>query len=276
MSRLEKITVSQSLIHLQVFVLTLISMFPFYLMFTSSVKYKLQIIENLWFPALPFHFDNYANAFRQIYPFMLNSIIVTASIVLGVIIVSVLAGYAFVRFDMPGKNVLFILILSLMMLPSFLLLLPQFLLVSKMGLLNTYLVQILPPIGALSPMAVLLTRTFFSSLSASLFESASMDGAGELTILWKIVVPLSMPVIMTIAVIDTLAGWNNFIWPLLTASKENVKPVIIALQGIMNNNRNEQGVQLAGYVTASVPLLIFFFFATRQFVSGLSSGAIKA
>jgi ABC-type glycerol-3-phosphate transport system permease component len=276
MQRTKRRFSGQPLIHISVFILTLFSMFPFYLMLTASIKYKVQIVENLWFPALPVHLDNYYNAFRQIYPFMLNSIFVTASIVFGVIIVSVLAGYAFVRFDMPGKNILFFIILSLMMMPSFLLLLPQFVLVNQMGLLNTYTVQILPPVAALAPMAILLARTFFSSLSVHLFESASMDGASELSILWRIVVPLSMPVIMTIAVIDTLAGWNNFIWPLLTASKESVKPVIIALQGIMSNQQNEQGVQFAGYVVASMPLLIFFFFATKQFVSGLSSGAIKA
>lgn len=163
-----------------------------------------------------------------------------------------------------------------MMIPSFLLLLPQFVLVNKMGLLNTYAVQILPPVGALAPMAVLLARTFFSSLSVSLFEAASLDGAGEFMILLRVVIPLSMPVIATIAVIDSLAGWNNFIWPLMTASQESVKPVIIALQGIMSNSQNEQGVQLAGYVVASMPLLLFFIFATKQFVSGLSSGAIKA
>ena len=266
----------QLFIHVLTFILAFLTLFPFYLMVVSSVKYKMQIIENLWFFTLPFHFDNYANAFRQIYPFMVNSIIVTVGIVVGVIIVAVMAGYAFVRFDMPGKQILFLIIISLMMIPAFLLLLPQFVLVNKMGLLNTYAVQILPPIGALAPMAVLLARTFFTSIPSSLFESASIDGAGEIRILTKIVIPLSLPVISTIAIIDTLAGWNNFIWPLMTASQEQVKPVIIALQGIMSNQQNEQGVQLAGYVIASLPILLFFFFATKQFVSGLSSGAIKA
>ncbi|TBL79143.1 carbohydrate ABC transporter permease [Paenibacillus thalictri] len=266
----------QIFIHIMLFALAFCTLFPFYLMVNSSFKYKMQIVDNVWFLTPPFHLDNYINAIRQISPFMLNSIIVTAGIVLGVVVVAVMAGYAFVRFDMPGGNLLFFLIISLMMIPSFLLLLPQFVLVNKMGLLNTYAVQILPPIGALAPMAVLLARTYFASLSTSLFEAASIDGAGELRILLSVVVPLSMPVIATIAVIDSLAGWNNFIWPLMTASKESVKPVIIALQGIMNNTQNEQGVQLAGYVAASIPLLLFFLLATKQFVSGLSSGAIKA
>lgn len=206
---------------------------------------------------------------------MLNSTIVTTGIVIGVLTVSTMSGYAFVRFDMPGKNTLFLIIISLMMIPSFLMLLPQFVLVNKMKMLNTYIVQILPPIGALAPMAVFLARTFFSFLPRSLFEAASIEGAGELMIYIRIVIPMSMPVIATIAVINTLAGWNNFIWPLMAASDDSVKPLIIAIQGIMNNQQNEQGVQLAGYVVASMPLLIFFFFATKQFISGLSSGAIK-
>ncbi|MEK3910399.1 carbohydrate ABC transporter permease [Paenibacillus sp. FSL H7-0331] len=272
----QKRSLNQIGIHIILFMLAFCTLFPFYLMVNSSFKYKMQIVDNVWFMTPPFHLDNYMNAFRQISPFMFNSIIVTSGIVVGVIIISVMAGYAFVRFDMPGKELLFFLIISLMMIPSFLLLLPQFVLVNKMGLLNTYAVQILPPVGALAPMAVLLARTFFSSLSVSLFEAASLDGAGEFMILLRVVIPLSMPVIATIAVIDSLAGWNNFIWPLMTASQESVKPVIIALQGIMSNSQNEQGVQLAGYVVASMPLLLFFIFATKQFVSGLSSGAIKA
>lgn len=272
----KKTTRSQAAVHLVLVLLAGFTLFPFYLMLSSSVKYKIQIVEELWFPTMPLHFDNFSNAFRQIYPNLLNSIFVTAMIVLGVIIVSTMAGYAFVRFKMPGGQVLFLLIMALMMIPTFLMFLPQFVLVSKMGLLNTYAAQIFPPIGALAPLAVMLSRTFFSSLSISLYEAASLDGAGELKILWKIVVPLSLPVISIIAVIDSIAGWNNYIWPLMVASSNDVKPVIIALQGIASNMRNEQGVQLAGYVIASLPLLTFFLFATKQFVSGLSSGAVKA
>lgn len=271
----EKERISQHIINISLFILAFLTMLPFYLMLNASFKYKIQIVEKLWFPSLPLHLDNYYNSFRQIYMYMLNSTIVTSGIVIGVIFVSTLAGYAFVRFDMPGKKALFFIIISLMMIPSFVMLLPQFVLVNKMGILNTYIVQILPPIGALAPTAVFLARTFFASLSKSFFEAASIEGAGEISIYTRIVIPLSMPVIATIAVMDTLIGWNSFIWPLMAASDDRVKPIIIAVQGIMSNQQNDQGVQLAGYFVASLPLLIFFFFATKQFISGLSSGAIK-
>jgi len=103
-----------------------------------------------------------------------------------------------------------------------------------------------------------------------------MEGAGEFQIYLKIVIPLSGPIIATVAILDCVAGWNNYLWPLITASDEKVKPLIIALQGIVSNTRNDQGIQLAGYVIAALPLLVFFSVATKQFITGLSSGAIKA
>ena len=103
-----------------------------------------------------------------------------------------------------------------------------------------------------------------------------MEGAGEVRIYTQVLLPLSGPIIATIAILDCVAGWNNYLWPLISASADEVKPLIIALQGILINGQNDQGVQLAGYVIASVPLLLFFFAATKQFISGLSSGAVKA
>jgi len=87
---------------------------------------------------------------------------------------------------------------------------------------------------------------------------------------------MSGPIIATIAIMNSVAGWNNYIWPLMTATNNRVKPVVLALQGIAGTSQNNQGVQLAGYVIASLPLILFFSVATKQFVSGLSSGAVKA
>ena len=264
-------------VHAVLIIGIIFTLLPFYLMIISSVKYKMQIIDNLWLPELTMHFDNYVNAFRQIDNYIWHSVIVTAGIVAGVILVSTMAGFAFTRFtSMPGRNVLFFIILSFMMVPAFLTLIPQFLLVSKMGMLNTFLVQILPPIGALAPMAIFLTRTHYEGIPRELYEAASVEGASEPQIFFKIVLPLSGPVVATIAILDCIAGWNNYLWPLISATGERVKPLIIALKGIVGNAQNDQGVQLAGYVIASIPLLLFFSMATKKFVSGLSSGAIKA
>lgn len=272
-----KFSWSQAFIHLVLAAMVVLTLFPFYLMLISSVKYKMQIVDNLWFPELEIHLDNYANAFGQIAPYILHSVITTAGIVGGVIVVSTMAGYAFTRFpQMPAKKLLFMILLSFMMVPAFLVLIPQFILVSDMNLLNTFTVQILPPIGALAPMAVFLVTTYCESIPFGLFEAAAIEGAGEWQIYSRILLPLSRPIIATVAILDCVAGWNNYLWPLISASDESVKPLIIAIQGIVSNVQNDQGVQLAGYVIAALPLLLFFSFATKQFVSGLSSGAIKA
>ena len=277
MKKKKKFSPGQIVSHVVLVFLAVCTLFPFYLMLNASVKYKMQIVDDIWGISLPVHWDNYANAFRQIYPYILHSVITTAGIVAGVIIVATMAGFAFARFrDMPGKKAMFMLILSFMMVPAFLVLIPQFILVSDMNMLNTFVVQILPPIGALSPLAVFLTTTFYENIPYDLFEAASMEGAGEVRIYTQVLLPLSGPIIATIAILDCVAGWNNYLWPLISASADEVKPLIIALQGIVSNGQNDQGVQLAGYVIASVPLLLFFFAATKQFISVLSSGAVKA
>jgi len=166
-----KTKAGQAAVVLGTLLLLILTLFPFYLMFNSSIKYNMQIVSNLWFPSPPFHFDNYINAFGQVFPYMVNSILTTSGIVVGVVIVSTLAGYTFARFrNMPGRNFLFFLILAFMMVPAFLVLMPQFMVASRLNMLNTYIVQILPPIGALAPMSMFLSRTFFEGIPYSLLK----------------------------------------------------------------------------------------------------------
>lgn len=255
--------------------LLLLTLFPFYMLLISSLKYRNQILHHFWTPTLPLHFDNYASAYEQIAPFILNSVIVTVGIMVLVILVSGLAAYSFARFEYPGKTFLYMAILSLLMVPGFLLLIPQFLLVKQMGLLNTYLGQILPTAAYISALATMLMRTFFEGLPNSLYEAAELEGAGDFKVLTHIVIPLSKPIIASVAIISALIGWNNYIWPLVITTGEKVKPVILALNSILSTADQGNSVQLAGFVIASIPLLILFAFSTKPFISGLTSGAVK-
>lgn len=257
------------------FLLLIATFFPFYMMVITSLKHKAQVETNFWGISFPFRFDNYVTAFEHIWPYITNSIIVTAGIVLGVIICAALAGYSFARFDYPGKNILFTLILALLMVPGFLILVPQFLLVQDLGMLNSYQGQMFPPMAVTSSIATLLFRTFFEGIPKSLFESAEMEGAGEFRILIKIVIPLSMPIIATVGIIAGMTGWNNYIWPLVSVSDDSFKPVIIILNDLMGSLQQGDGVQLAGFVIASLPLVIPFLFAARFFTEGLTSGSVK-
>ncbi|MCP1305633.1 carbohydrate ABC transporter permease [Paenibacillus tyrfis] len=252
-----------------------LTLFPFYMLLVSSFKYTDQMIHDFWGVTLPLHIDNYASAFRQIGPFIANTVFISVCIAAGVIFISALAGYSFMRFRYPGKNVLFLLILSLMMVPGFLILIPQFLLIQKLGMLNTYQGQIFPPMAFGASMATYLMRTFFEGIPRSLLEAAETEGAGELQIFGRIVMPLSLPVLSAVAIINFLAGWNNYIWPLVSTTGEKVKPVILALGTVTGSMDQGVSVKLAGYVISSLPLLALFIVATKPFISGITSGAVK-
>ncbi len=252
-----------------------LTLFPFYMLLVSSLKYTEQAIHNFWGLAFPLHLDNYSVAFKQIAPFIGNTVLISSAIVVGVVIISSLAAYSFVRFDYPGKQLFFVLILSLMMIPGYLILIPQFLLVQKLDMLNTYQGQIFPPMAFGAAMATFLMKTFFEGLPKSLLEAADMEGAGERQIFLRIVIPLSLPIIATVAIINFLAGWNNYIWPLVATNGDAVKPVILALSTITGNMDQGVGVKLAGYIISSIPLLLLFIIATKPFISGVTSGAVK-
>ncbi|MFE5322612.1 carbohydrate ABC transporter permease [Paenibacillus sp. NPDC056579] len=252
-----------------------LTLFPFYMLIVSSLKYTEQMINNFWGMAYPLHLDNYVTAFKQIGPFIGNTVFISVCIVIGVIVISSMAGYSFTRFSYPGKSILFMLILSLMMVPGFLILIPQFLLVQKLGMLNTYQGQIFPPIAFGAAMATYLMKTFFEGIPKSLLEAADTEGAGEMQIFTRIVLPLSLPVISTVSIINFLAGWNNYIWPLVATTGDDVKPVILALSTVTGNMDQGVSVKLAGYIISSLPLLALFLVATKPFISGITSGAVK-
>ena len=256
-------------------VLLVLTMFPFYLMIVSTLKFQMQIYENPWFFSTPLHFDNYSNAFVRVIKPIFNSTIITVIGISVVLVASAMASYSFARFDFPQRDLIYSGIIVLLMIPGFVLLVPQFIQIKNMGLYNTYLGQAIPPAANYTALGVLLMRTFFEGLPKSLLEAADMEGAGEMTILTRIVVPLSLPILATVSIMTGLAIWNNFVWSLVVTRGEKVMPVIIAITNLVGDVNQGDGLKLAGYVIASIPVLILFFAATKPFISGLTSGAVK-
>ena len=136
--------------HSTLMALAFLTLYPMFLMFISSFKWDLQILDNFWFVSFPMHYENYAKAFRLTYRFMINSTIVTVGVTMLSLTVSTMAGYSFSRYDFPGRDVIFYMMLILMMVPGFMTLIPQFIIARNLGILNTYIVQILPLTGAVS------------------------------------------------------------------------------------------------------------------------------
>lgn len=256
--------------------LLLLTLFPFYLMVVNSFKWQNDIIKSPWFFSSQFHWENYVKALGSIARPMLNSVFVTASVIFIVIVVSVMAAYSFVRFpSFPFKNLLYLGIIALLMIPGFVLLIPQYIQVVDLGISNTYASLILPPAAYSVAMGTFLTRTAMEGIPRSLFEAADIEGAGEFSILLKIVLPLSSSVLATVAIVTGLSAWNNYIWPLVVSSGEHTMQIAVALTKLKGSIKEGQGLLLAGYTIASLPLILLFCFSSRAFIAGLTQGSVK-
>lgn len=219
----------------------------------------------------------YKFAWSTLRPYMLNSLLVSLTTVCGVLLLGSLSGYVFSRYRFPGRDVLFVVLLSIIMIPGILTLVPSFLLVKKLGLLNSYWVLILPYISGGQIFAIFLFKGFFDGLPEDLFESARIDGAGHVSLYLNIVLPLSKQIIAVIAVMNILGTWNEFLWPFITNSSDKFHVVAsgLYLMGASPMAQN-MSTMFAGYILASMPLIVLFVYATKPFMQGITSGAFKA
>ncbi len=255
--------------------LVILTLYPFFFMIMTSFKDYSQFIHFFWQPVLPLHWKNYLEAWKQIAPYVLNSFIVTGVSVAGVLLFSSFSAYVFARYKFPGSNFLFFAILALIMVPSVLTIIPAFMWIMKLGLLDTRWALILPYIAGGQVFTIFVFRTFFASIPSELLEAARIDGASEIVIFSKIVLPLSKPIIGTLAIINTINFYNDYLWPLLVIYEDKLKTIPIGLMFFRGQYASNYGAQMAGYALASLPLFVLFLFTMKQFVRGLMSGAIK-
>ena len=256
-------------------ILGILTFTPLVVMVFMSGKDQSQWFHQRFSLSLPWHWENYTLAWAQIAPYMKNSFIVTIVSTSGVLALSCIGGFVFARYNFPGKEILWYAILALLMIPSILTLIPTFILVKQLNLLNTLWALILPYISGGQVFGMFLLRSFFASLPEEMFESARMDGAGDMTMLWRLAVPLSSSILGTLAILQVLSSWNDLIWPSVTLQEESVKTLVLGLWQFQGQYYTNWGPLMAGYVLASIPLILMFAFTSRLFVKGLSSGAIK-
>ncbi|MFF2327096.1 MULTISPECIES: carbohydrate ABC transporter permease [unclassified Streptomyces] len=249
-----------------------VSLAPYLFVVITSLKTNQQYNESFWAIAFPFHFENYATAWDQISPFFLSSIIVAGLSVAGVVLVSLIAGYVFARFRFPGRRLLFTLIAALLMVPSIASLIPLFLMMKDFHLLNTMVVLIIPQIATGAVLGTVLMRTYIEGIPESIFEAAAIDGANPIRIFRSILLPLSLPVIGTVSLVTVQAVWNDFFWPLLTVTDNDLKTISVGLLFFQGQSATSFGPLFAGYLLASIPLLILFGFFSRYFLAGVQGG----
>jgi multiple sugar transport system permease protein len=219
--------------------------------------------------------ENYAQVFTQL-PFLAfyeNTIIVTAVKVVGVLITSSLAGYAFARIAFPGRNVLFALYLAVLMVPYQIFLLPQFLIMAKLGWVNTLLALIVP--GLFDAFGTFLLRQFFMGLPRELEDAAKIDGCNHFQIYRRIMLPLAKPGLIALAIFTFLWSWNDFLWPLVVINSPEKMPLGAGLAFLQGQYLTDFPLLMAGAMLSTLPVIAVFVVLQRQFVEGVASTGIK-
>lgn len=252
-----------------------LSLLPLVMAFFISFKTIPQFSRVPFLPTFPLHWRNYLSAWEIVRLFLFNSVFTSGLTVIGVLVLGSLSAYSFAILRYPGREVLFYLVLALMMIPATLTLIPSFVLVKNLALLNTRWSLILPWVASGQVFAIFILRTYLQSLPSELFDAARIDGASEWQGYHKIALPMSKSMLGVTAILNILGTWNNLIWPALTISQLERQTLTPGLWSYQVENFTRYGFLMAGLLIGSVPLVILFFFTSRWFVEGLTSGAIK-
>jgi multiple sugar transport system permease protein len=221
------------------------------------------------------HWENYPNALdaAPFGRFFANSLIVTLAAVAGNLVFCSLAGYAFARLRFFGRDVIFIVLLATLMVPFQVTLIPTFLIVQHLGLVNSLGALIVP--NLVTPFGIFLLRQFFRTLPFELEEAARIDGCTRLGVLFRVVLPLSMPALATLGIVTFLWTWNDFLWPLIAISSTDQSTVQLGLAAFQGAHQTRWTLLMAGNVVALAPMLLIFVLAQRWFVQSLAATGVK-
>jgi multiple sugar transport system permease protein len=216
------------------------------------------------------HFHNYVAAFNAVpfAHFFINSLLYSLATVAGNLLFCSLAAYAFARIRFFGSNLVFVLLLLTLMVPFQVLLIPTFLIVKHMGLVDSVGGLIVP--NLCSAFGIFLLRQFFSTLPIELEEAARIDGTSRLGVLFKIVLPLSLPALATLAIIQFMWSWNDFLWPLIIINSDTHAPLQLGLSMFQGAHSTEWNLLMAATVMSQLPMLLIFLFAQRWFVRSIA------
>ncbi len=249
---------------------------PFLYMASTSLMDEFAVLR--YPPAvLPAHptLANYPGALTAL-PFgrfFLNSAILATCVVIGQLLTSATAAYAFARLRFPGRDRVFLAFLSVLMVPAIVLLIPRFLIVNALGWVDSYAGLVSTEL--VSVWGIFLLRQFFLTIPRELEDAARLDGAGEWTIFWRVALPLSKPALATLAVFAFADQWKNFLWPLIVTRSTPMQVVEVGIASFHGLYYTNWPYQMAAAMVAIVPLVVLFFFAQRYFIQGIQLTGLK-
>ena len=257
----------------------LIVLFPFYWMVLSSVKsyseYNGEFIPKFF--TLSPTFENYLNAFTAVplAKYLLNTVIFAVVTTAIMLIVTIMAAFAFARLEFKGKNLAFTLFLALMMIPTELVVITNFVTVTNMDLRNTFMGLILPSIT--SVFYIYLLKENFAGVPDELYYAAKVDGTSDMKYLLKVMVPICKPTIITVTILKVIECWNSYVWPRLITDDENYFLVSNGIQEIRENGFGRENIpaMMAAVVVISVPLIVLFLIFRKKIMAGVARGGTK-
>jgi multiple sugar transport system permease protein len=277
---------SRVVLYLLLYVGAAVCLVPFYWLVRSSLMDMNQIFQYplVWIPS-PFRFENYVDALTAL-PFgryFLNTGIIVVSCVAGILISCSLSAYGLSRINWPGRETVFAIIMTSLMLPYFATLIPNFIMWKSLNLVNTYVPLILPSWFGVGTMSIIgggmfnifLLRQFFRSLPKELDEAAFIDGAGHFKIYSTIIIPLSKPALISTGLFTFLNTWNDFVGPLIYLNGEEKYTLQLGLRTFIGNYAAQWHLLMAAATVVLVPVIILFFIGQRYFVEGIATSGIK-
>ncbi len=248
-------------------------------MVSTSLKPESEVLSAVphWLPKSP-TLHNFTTLFAEAEDFpvlrwFFNSMFVSSSITALVLLVTSSAAYAFARLQFRGREILFLVVVATMIIPSQITLIPVFLIVQKLGWFNSYFGLIVP--GLASGFGVFLLRQFFLSIPVELEEAAHMDGAGPLTIYWRVILPLGKPALATLAIFTFIGSWNDFAWPLIVTNDIDMRTLPIGIMIFQGRYTIEYGLTMAAAAVCTVPIIAAFLVFQKRITEGIAMTGLK-
>lgn len=271
-------SISQLLIYTVLICISIVMLLPLLFMIRSSLMSLGQIFRFPleWIPN-PWKWENYINAFEAapFLQYLWNTLVIMVLAVTGSVITATLAAYGFSRTRWPGRNLVFGILLSTLMLPYVVTLIPTFLAWSQLGLVNTIAPLTLPAWFGGGIFNIFLLRQFFQTIPRELDEAAYIDGANPIQVLWHILVPNSYPALITVVIFAILYHWNDFLGPLIYLTDPNKLTIAIGLNQFKGMYNSQWHLLMAASTMALIPIILMFFFAQRFFIKGITLTGIK-
>ena len=267
------------IVHFFLVFFSILFTFPFLWMLFTALKTPAEIIKGIdaFFPSNP-QWSNFSEALSKI-PFFLylkNTVIIVVLVMIGTLMSTTTAAYAFAKLKWAGREKWFVILLSTLMIPLQVLLIPTYIMYDKLGFLGTKIPMILPAfLGGGAAFYIFMLRQFFKGIPKELSESAIMDGAGHIHIFFRIILPLSKPALITVALFTFMGAWNDYFGPLIFLSDPNQWTLAIGLRAFQSQYGGRFDLLMAASIIIMLPTLILYFFTQRTFIEGIKFSGIK-